>query len=71
MSVLVTPEADRFVTDIDTAFVQQIFHISKRERETDIKHHRQADDLGAGFEIAKGIIFCYSKKLLYRPARFN
>ena len=36
----VPPVPDRIVTDIDTVFVQQILHVAKRKRETDIQHER-------------------------------
>lgn len=44
------PEPHRFVADVDATLVQQIFDIPGRERKPNIKHYRQADDLGAGFE---------------------
>ena len=34
------------MADVDSALVQQIFDISQRERETNVQHHRQPDDLG-------------------------
>ena len=49
----VTPVSHSLVNDIDAAFVQEIFHISKGQRERDVQHHRQADDLRTGFEITK------------------
>jgi len=39
------PKANGFVTDLNAAFVQQIFDIPKRQREPDIKHPEHADDL--------------------------
>jgi len=47
----VPPEADRFVADIDAAFMQQVFYIPERQRETNAQHHRETDDLWAGFEL--------------------
>ena len=41
----VPPVSHRFMADINAAFVQQIFDISKGQRERDVQHHRQADDL--------------------------
>jgi hypothetical protein len=35
------------MADVDDAFVQQILHISKQKRETDIHNHGQTDDRGA------------------------
>ena len=39
-----------FVTDIDTAFVQQILYVAKRQRVPDVEHDRQADDIRTGLE---------------------
>lgn len=47
----VPPKADRFVTNVDPAFVQNVLDLSQAERISDVIHHRQFDDLGAGFEI--------------------
>ena len=65
------PESHSFMADIDAAFVQQIFHISKGQRERDVQHHRQADDLRTGFEITKRESFVYPKKLRNRLTRLN
>ena len=40
----VPPKPDRLMADLDTAFVQQIFDITKRKRKSNIQHNRQADD---------------------------
>ena len=32
------------MTDVDAAFMQEIFHDSKRERKPNVVHQRQADD---------------------------
>ncbi len=50
----VLPTADSFAAYVDASLVQQIFIMPKREREPNIKHLRQADDLGAGFEVFEG-----------------
>jgi hypothetical protein len=42
---------DCFMTDIDAAFLQQILDIAKGQREANEHHHRQADNLTAGFEV--------------------
>jgi hypothetical protein len=34
-------------------FVQQVFDIAPRQRETDVDHHRQAVDLGRGLGVAE------------------
>jgi hypothetical protein len=38
---------------------KKISHIPQRQWKPDIHHHRQADDLGRCFEIAKGAGFCH------------
>ncbi len=55
----------------DAAFVQHILHIPERKREPDIQHHRQADDVGAGFEILKWVTFYHSQTLVQRPAHLK
>ena len=47
------------MADINTAFVQQIFHISKRKWITHIDHNRQADDLGRRLEVLEWVAFCH------------
>ncbi len=59
------------MTHVDASLVQQIFDIPKRERETDIQHHRKADDLGAGFEVLESGRSGHGKKLRNRPARLK
>jgi hypothetical protein len=53
----VPPEPDRLVADLDAALVQQILDVPERERETDVHHHRQADDLGRRLEVLEGAGF--------------
>ncbi|MDJ0858810.1 MAG: hypothetical protein QNJ03_07015 [Dinoroseobacter sp.] len=59
------------MADTDTAFVKQVFHVPKRQWETDIQHHRKADDLGARFEVSKKGIFGYSGTLFSAPPRLK
>ena len=40
--------------DVDAPLVQKILDVPQREREPNVHHHGQADDLGTGLEIAKG-----------------
>ena len=47
----VPPVADRLVTYIDASFMEKVFNMPQREREPHIEHHREADDLGAGYEV--------------------
>ena len=41
------------MADLNATFVQEIFNITERERKPNIKHHSQADDLWARFEVAE------------------
>jgi hypothetical protein len=43
------------MADVDAALVEQVFDVSKRQPEPDIHHHRQADDLRRGFEVAERV----------------
>ena len=45
----VPPKPHRLAADVDTAFVQQIPDVSKRQRKPDVLRHRKADDLRRGF----------------------
>ena len=51
--------------------LENAIDISERIRKTDVQHHRLADGLWTGFEIAKWVVFCHSKMLLRHPARSN
>lgn len=50
----IPPETNGFVTDIDPALGQQVFDVPQRQWEAEMYHPRQADDLGAGLEVAEG-----------------
>ena len=50
----VPPVPDCLVADFDSALVQQVFYVSKRERKADIHHYSEPNDLGRRFEIAEG-----------------
>ena len=65
------PKSHSFMADIDATFVEQIFHIAKGQRETNVHHNRQADDLTARFEIAKWVRFGHLQTLRNRPARLK
>jgi len=67
----IPPKSNRFVADIDAAFVQKIFNIAKRKRKPNIHHDGQTDDLGARLELAKGAGFCHPVTRNARPARLN
>lgn len=59
------------MTNIDATLLLQVFDIPKRQWEPDIEHHRQANNLGAGFEILKWRAFGHPHKLRNRPARLK
>ena len=49
----IDPEPHALMADVDPAFVQQVFHISKRQRKPDIHHHRTLNDLRRRLEMAE------------------
>jgi hypothetical protein len=49
-----SPEAHRLVADPDAPLVQEVLDVAKREREADVEHHREVDDLRGRSEIAEG-----------------
>ena len=51
--------------------MSQVLEVAKRKWVADIEHHRQADDLGAGFEVAKGAAFCHPARLGERLVGLN
>ena len=51
----VPPEPNRFVADVDAAFVEQILDIAKRQRKANIHHHRKANDRGRSLEVTERI----------------
>lgn len=54
-SETVYPEPHALVANIDTAFMQQVLHIPKRQRKSDVNHHRELDDFGRRFEVTEWI----------------
>ena len=67
----VPPKPYSFVANFDATLVEQVLHIPKRKRETDVHHYRQANDLRARFKVTKGRTFCHPARLRDRPARLN
>ncbi|WP_371810811.1 hypothetical protein [Ruegeria sp. HKCCD7318] len=59
------------MANVDASLVQQIFDIPKRERETDVQHNRQADDLGTGFKVFERHGSGHGQKLRNHPARLK
>ena len=71
MTEPVPPEAHDLVADLDAALVQQVFDVPQRQRETDVEHHSQADDLVARLEVAEGAGFGHAARLGGTPARLK
>ena len=42
---MVPPESDGLMADVDSAFVQGVFHIAQRQRILPTHHYHQTDDL--------------------------
>ena len=52
----VPPVPHRFMANVYAPFEQNIFDLTQRQRIADIRHHREADDLGRAVEITEGIV---------------
>ena len=59
----VPPVPDHLVANVDAPFVKQNLHVSERKWEPNVKHHRQADDLGARFEVFERRAFGHARTL--------
>ena len=55
----VPPVSHRLMADLDPAFVQKIFHVVQRQRIPNVKHHREADYTGKGFEVSERTAICH------------
>jgi hypothetical protein len=51
--------------------MEKVFYISKRKRKPHIKHHSQAGDLWACFEVPEWGVFCHTARLRNRPPRLK
>ena len=59
------------MADVCIALMNQVFDGPERKRKPDVEHHRQADDIEAGLEIAEGPAFGHRQRLRMPPARLN
>ena len=59
----VPPEAHRLVADIDPALVQTVLDVPQLQREPDVEHHRQSDDLRRGLEVLERAALGHARKL--------
>lgn len=64
-------ELHGLVTHVDAVFVQKASNIAKWQREADVHHIRQAEDLWRGPEIAERVGICHRRTLRNRPARLK
>lgn len=47
--------AGHLMGDVHPTFSKQVFDVPEAERIFDVEHHRQADHLGRGFEVAERV----------------
>ena len=57
------PKPNCFVTDIDAAFMQDVFHLTKTQWITYVIHHCQSDDFRWSLEIFEGRTCCHLPKI--------
>ena len=57
------PKPNCFVTDIDAAFMQDVFHLTKTQWITYVIHHWQSDDFRWNLEIFEGRTCCHLPKI--------
>ena len=50
------PRTNGLVANVGHPLVQQILNFAERQRELDLHHHRQMNDLGARLEVAMGSV---------------
>jgi hypothetical protein len=62
----IPPEPNRFMTNLNATLMQQVFNVAKRQRKSNVHHYRQANDLRAGFEVAKWAGFSHPTRLAAR-----
>ena len=67
----VPPEPHSLVAYLDASLVEKILDVPQREWEPYVHHHGQANNHGAGLEVAKWAAFCHQKKLSQRPIRLK
>jgi hypothetical protein len=55
--------------DIDAALTEQVLDIPERQRVADVHHHRQADDLRRGLEVAEDARGAHARKAIGTRSR--
>ncbi len=51
--------------------MKEVLYVAERQREANVEHHRQADDLGACLEVTEREAFANAKRLARCPARLK
>ena len=64
-------EPNRFVADVDTLLMQQVFDIAPRKWKANVHQDRQTNDLRAGFEVAVWRADYHPEMSRNRPARLK
>lgn len=59
----IPPIPYRLVADVDAAFMENIFDVPQRKRETHVEHHRQADDFRPGFKVFERVAFWHAGRV--------
>jgi hypothetical protein len=67
----VPPVPHGYMADFNPAFVQQILNVAQRQREPDIQHYRQADDLKASLQVTESGLFGHPGRIAKRNDRLK
>ena len=59
------------MADHNPTLLHEVLHITQRQREEDVQHHRQADDLWARLEVEERRALGQPERLRRRPARLK
>jgi hypothetical protein len=64
------------MVDVNPTFVKQYLKVAEEEVETDLRHHREADDFGQRFATLAGAAFRHARTLLsalscFKPSSFD
>ncbi len=52
----INPQPHALMADIDPALMEKVFDIPKRERKTNVHHHRKLDDFGRCLKVAERVL---------------
>jgi hypothetical protein len=57
------------MADLNATLMQQVLDVAERQRETDVQHDCEADNLGAAMKALEWVCFDHDVRLWKRPAR--